>query len=209
MKSRQKYTLSAVIGLFLVAISVYFLKPAPAEANATHVQSTGKSCATCHFPGSVASAATLNAVGQNFVRCGYILNCAPTAPIPPQVAQPQQPNFQGTPGYSSRPGTANFKLGNVWIVQLREANGRFADLIWTRRGNSNSFDVLWHVEGSRFADVMNYEGYRNGQISFYSPTLKSRFTGAPSADGNYIYNGTISGANATPNDRWSATIFGN
>lgn len=154
------------------------------------------------------SGTNLTAAGQNFVRCGYILNCTATAAptSPPQYGQPQQPIFPGNPGFQT---AAPFQVGNIWIVQLRESNGRFADMIWTRRGTSNVFDAIWHLEGDRFADVINYEGYRNGQITFYSPALQSRFVGAPTNDGNYIVNGTTTGANAGSGDSWTATIFGN
>jgi hypothetical protein len=198
---KQRLASPWLIGLCIVALLVLFLKIEPVRANANHAAATGQSCATCHYTGSTPSAGNLTGIGQNFVRCGYILNCSVAPAPPPQVAQPQQPNFQGNTGANTQ-----FQLGNIWIVQLNNGRGESADLIWTRRGSSNVFDVMWHLNGSRFTDVLNYEGYRNGQISFYSPALKSRFIGSPTRDGNYIVNGTTSDA-AT--DRWSATIFGN
>lgn len=204
MISRQRLGLPLVFGIAMLLLAALFLKSSPLRANVGYANQTGQACATCHTTGSIPNAGNLSATGQNFVRCGYILNCTVNRAPPPRVAQPQQPNYSGTAGVAS-----NFQLGRVWIVKLREASGRFADLIWTRRGNSNSFDVLWHLDGNRFSDVMNYEGYRNGQISFHSQALKSRFVGTPSRSGNKIDYGRIAGADANPNDSWSATIFGN
>lgn len=198
---KQRLVSPWLIGFCITALLVLFLKTEPVQANANHAATTGQPCSTCHSTGSTPSGGNLTGVGQSFVRCGYILNCNAAPAPPPRVAQPQRPSFQGNPGANTQ-----FQIGNIWIVQLINGRGELADLIWTRRGNSNLFDVMWHFNGSRFTDVINYEGYRNGQISFYSPALKSRFIGSPTRDGNYIINGTTSEA-AT--DRWSATIFGN
>jgi hypothetical protein len=207
MTLRQSMGWPLIFGIALILLLVYFLKTDPVKANAAFAGQTGQSCATCHYTNAAPSAANLTSTGQEFLRCGYILNCGPSN-LSPGVSAAQQPNYQGSTGNFAGAATgAGFQPGKVWIVQMREANGRFADMIWTKRGNSNSFDVMWHLEGNRFADVMNYEGYRNGQISFYSAALNTRFTGTPSPNGNYIYNGRLVGGDSGPNDSWTASIF--
>ncbi len=207
MTSRHTIGWPIIIGVAAILLLLYFMNADPVRANAAFAGQTGQACATCHHMSGAPSAGNLTSTGQQFVRCGYILNCGP-GNLSPGISAPQPPNYQASTGNFAGSATgAGFQPGKVWIVQLRETSGRFADMIWTKRGNSNSFDVLWHLEGTRFADVMNYEGYRNGQVSFYSAELNTRFTGTPSPNGNYIFNGRIVGGDSGPNDSWTASIF--
>lgn len=206
MKFGQKLATSVVMTFFAIAIAISYYQPAPVNATPAYATATNSGCGTCHVAGVSANRATVNAFGQKYAQCGYQWNCA-LGQQPPQVVQ--QPNPYGqSPGTYTPPGApATFQPGKIWLVQLRESTGKSADVIWKFRPNSNVVDATMYIDGQHLQDILTYEGYRNGAVSFYSAKLQMRYTGIPSADTNHIFNGTVAGANFGQGDSWTASIW--
>jgi len=204
-KLTQKLAIPAALALFGFTVAVNYFQPAPVQATAAYASAPSYGCTSCHVAGVGPSRANVNPFGQKYAQCGYQLNCA-LAPQPPQVAQPNP--YTPPPRNYAPPGApASFQAGKIWLVQLRESNGNFADIIWKFRPGSNTVDAVMYVNGQHLEDVLTYEGYRNGTVSFYSPKLRMRYTGNPTADTNHVFNGTVAGANFGRGDSWSASIW--
>jgi len=208
MKLGHKLATSAVMAFFAIAIAINYFQPTAVNATPAYASATNSGCGSCHTAGVTASRATVNAFGQRYAQCGYQWNCA-LGQQPPQVVQ--QPNpYNPSPGnFVPQGGAANFQAGKIWLVQLREGTGKSADVIWKFRPNSNVVDATMYIDGQHLNDILTYEGYRNGAVSFYSAKLKMRYSGVPSADTNHIFNGTVAGANFGQGDSWTASIWEN
>jgi hypothetical protein len=208
MKFGHKLATSIVMAFFAIAIAVNYFQPSPVNATPAYASATNSGCGTCHVAGVPATRLSVNAFGQRYAQCGYQLNCA-QGQQPPQVVQQQNP-YSTPPGNYAPPSTSgNFQPGKIWLVQLREGNNKSADVIWKFRPNTNIVDATMYIDGQHLEDILTYEGYRNGAVSFFSSKLQMRYTGRPSADTNHIFNGTVAGANFGQGDGWTASIWEN
>ena len=206
MEFGHKFAMSAVMAFFGAAIAISYFQPTSVNATPAYASATNAGCGTCHVAGVAASRSTVNAFGQKYAQCGYQWNCA-QGQQPPQVVQPQNPYSQSPGSYTPPGGPASFQPGKIWLVQLRESNGKSADVIWKFRPNTNVVDATMYIDGKHLADILTYEGYQNGAVRFFSPKLQMRYTGVPSADTNHIFNGTVAGANFGQGDSWTASIW--
>jgi hypothetical protein len=205
-ESGHKLVTSVVTAFFATAVAIAYFQPASVNATPAYATATNAGCGTCHVSGASASRSTVNAFGQKYAQCGYQLNCA-QGQQPPQVVQPQNP-YSPAPGNYVPPSTSgNFQPGKIWLVQLREGKGKSADVIWKFRPNTNVVDATMYIDGQHLEDILTYEGYRNGAVSFFSSKLQMRYTGMPSADNTHIFNGTVAGANFGQGDSWTASIW--
>ncbi|CAO1649497.1 hypothetical protein [Parasphingorhabdus sp. NYA22] len=206
MNFGHKIAASAMLTFFAIAVAVNYFQPAPANAKVAYATATSYGCGSCHVAGVPTSQASLNPFGQKYAQCGYQLNCA-LGQTPPQVVQQANPYSPPPGNYRPPSAPASFDAGKIWLVQLRESNGKSADVIWKFRPNSNVIDATMFIDGRHLDDILTYEGYRNGTVSFYSAKLNMRYSGIPSSDANHIFNGTVAGANFGQGDSWTASIW--
>ena len=211
MNLNRKIIIAGLFGFVALAFSFNFLLPSAVNANSNYASATGYACDACHTQGFAPSGSSLNSFGLKYAQCGHQLNCALNQQ-PPQVFQqptPQNNRYSGQNqgNFRARGAPASFDHSFIWLVKISDSAGKSGEVIWKFRPNSNQVDAVWYVDGNYLEDVMTYEGYRNGIASFYSPRLQTRFSGTPTADGNHLYEGTITGPDADPTDRWTASIF--
>lgn len=207
MNFGHKIASSVVLTFFAVAVAINYFQPAPANAKVAYATATGYACGSCHVAGIPASQASVNPFGQRYAQCGYQLNCALGVQAP-KVVQTPNPYRAPPPGtYAALAAPVNFQPGKIWLVQLRETNGKTADIIWKFRPNTSVVDATMYINGQHISDVLTYEGYRNGAVSFFSAKLQMRYSGQPTADTNHIFNGTVAGANFGQGDSWIASIW--
>ncbi|WP_156472138.1 hypothetical protein [Sphingorhabdus sp. M41] len=206
MKFGHKLATSVVMSFFAIAIAINYFQPSAVNATPAYATATSSGCGACHVAGVTASRSSVNGFGQRYAQCGYQLNCA-RSPQPPQVVQRQNPYSPPPGNYVPPNASAGFQPGKIWLVQLRESTGKSADVIWKFRPNTNVVDATMYIDGKHLDDILTYEGYRNGAVSFFSAKLQMRYTGIPSADTNHIFNGTVAGANFGQGDSWTASIW--
>ena len=110
---------------------------------------------------------------------------------------PSTPGYQPPANYV--PPTTNYTApgggydpGQRWIIVERLGYGRVLDSNWTRRPGTNYFDAIFKdsLDGSQSDDIVIYEQFRNGQISFRRQSTGTIYTGQLSPDGKMVLGGT-------------------
>ena len=99
-----------------------------------------------------------------------------------------------------------FHLGREWQVTEYGANGRYWVGVWTRRGNSDTFDAQWRdsLTGSITNDVIEFRGVRQNTVILYRYGIHGNYFGQLSSDGREIVTG--SGSWYPPGGYWTARI---
>lgn len=114
-------------------------------------------------------------------------------------------SLESPPAEPSAPPARFPFLGRIWRV--KEFDGKdFWNAIWTRRGDSDLFDGLWHnqMTGEQQKDVVEFKFLNNNQIILYRHNMLGNYTGTMADGDARVINGTASWYG--PNMRWYAEI---
>ena len=101
-----------------------------------------------------------------------------------------------------------FDLGREWRVTEYDPNGRYWEGVWTRRGDSDTFDAEWRDSetGGVIRDVIEFRKIRHNSVVLYRRGNNGRYFGELSSDGRRIVRGSASWYG--PGYYWNARIRG-
>ena len=112
----------------------------------------------------------------------------------------------------------SFRAGRTWTVQLeiRDARGYFHgeywNAEWTRRGESETFDAVWHNTrtNEELHDIVILDSAERGHVSLHRPSQNQRLEGSyrPESPDRIFGNlaQSVSGCPGCPGPYWRATI---
>ncbi len=99
-----------------------------------------------------------------------------------------------SPAVAQDDADADFDLGQEWMVTEYAPDGRTWEGVWTRRGDSNTFDAEWRdsLTGNTISDVIEFEQVRHNKVVLYRHGNDGRYYGELSHHGHRIERGSAS-----------------